>query len=97
MNDYTSLEVSNRLARDPEAMARRYNLLLSPLSHFLRTFVSLKGYRDGFHGFVLALLDAVYSLVLYAKLWEFRMRQAEGEGKLPPITNEALNEAKRSR
>jgi hypothetical protein len=59
--------------------------------------VSLRGYRDGFHGFVLALLDAVYSLVLYAKIWEFRMRQNDGSGLRPPITNEDLNIAKRSR
>jgi len=97
MNDYTSLEIANRLARDAGATSRWYNLLLNPLSHFLRMFISLKGYRDGFHGFVLAVLDAVYSLLLYAKLWEFRMRQAEGEGFLPPITNEDLNQAKRSR
>jgi glycosyltransferase involved in cell wall biosynthesis len=97
MNDYTSLEVSNRLARNPGATVRWYNLILNPLSHFLRSFVSLRGYRDGFHGFVLALLDAIYSLILYAKLWEFRMRQAEGTGFRPPITNEDLNEAKRSR
>ena len=97
MNDYTSLEVSNRLGRKPGARARWYNLLLNPLSRFLRSYVSLRGYRDGFHGFVLALLDAAYSMMFYAKLWEFRMRQAEGKGFRPPITNDELNLAKRSR
>jgi hypothetical protein len=54
-------------------------------------FIVHKGYRDGFQGFVLALLDAAYTMLLYAKLWEYRMREREGEGKLPPITNVQLS------
>ncbi len=38
----------------PAADARWHNLILNPLSHFLRMFISKKGYKDGFHGFVLA-------------------------------------------
>jgi glycosyltransferase involved in cell wall biosynthesis len=91
MNDYTSLQVSNKLAADPGAQAPWHKLVLSPLSHFLRMFIVHKGYRDGFQGFVLALLDAAYTMLLYAKLWEYRMREREGEGKLPPITNVQLS------
>lgn len=94
MNEYTSLQVSNRLRANPAAAVRWYNLLLSPLSHFLRMFVVKGGWRDGFHGFVLALLDAAYSMLLYAKLWEYRMREREGKGALPPITNRDLNRVK---
>jgi glycosyltransferase involved in cell wall biosynthesis len=97
MNDYTSLEVANRLRRRPDARARWYNLLVNPLSAFLRMYISRKGYRDGFHGFVLALLDGTYSLLSYIKLWEYRMREREGGGELPPITNTQLNPIKRSR
>jgi len=32
---------------------------------------------------------------MYAKLWEYRMRQKEGKGLLPPITNFELNALKR--
>jgi glycosyltransferase involved in cell wall biosynthesis len=94
MNEYTSLEVANRLARHPEAQARWTNMLLSPLSHFLRMFIVRRGYRDGMHGFVLSLLDAVYAMVLYAKLWEYRRAQREGT-PTPPITNRELNLLKR--
>ena len=45
-----------------------------------RMFISRRGYRDGFHGFVLALLDATYTMLLYAKIWEYRMREREGRG-----------------
>jgi (heptosyl)LPS beta-1,4-glucosyltransferase len=97
MNDYTSLQVSNKLRDNPAAAAGWTKILLSPLSHFLRMFVSNRGYRDGMHGFVLALLDATYSMLLYAKLWEYRMQQREGRGTLPPITNADLHGVKRNR
>ncbi len=95
MNEYTSLHVSNKLKDHPDIDVRWHHLMLNPLSHFLRMFISRKGYKDGFHGFVLALLDATYAMLMYAKLWEYRMRQAEGKGQLPPITNAELNILKR--
>jgi glycosyltransferase involved in cell wall biosynthesis len=95
MNEYTSLHVSNRLRERPGERVRWYNLIVNPLSHFLRMFISRKGYKDGFHGFVLALLDAQYAMLMYAKLWEYGMRQKEGKGMLPPITNAELNILKR--
>jgi glycosyltransferase involved in cell wall biosynthesis len=95
INDYTSLHVANILKERPDADVSWHKLILSPLSHFLRMFVSKKGYRDGFYGFVLALLDAVYALLLYAKLWEYRMRQRSGGDFLPPISNAELTRRKR--
>jgi glycosyltransferase involved in cell wall biosynthesis len=93
MNDYTSLQVSNILRTRPGKTVRWYNVIFSPLSHFLRMYLSNKGYKDGFQGFALALLDAVYSMMLYLKLWEFRFQQRRG-GELPPITNVELNRMK---
>jgi hypothetical protein len=34
-------------------------------------------------------------MLMYAKLWEYRMREKEGKGMLPPITNAGLNALKR--
>jgi glycosyltransferase involved in cell wall biosynthesis len=95
MNDYTSLEVANRIRSRPGAGARWYNMILSPVSHFLTMFFSRKGYRDGMHGFILAMLDAVYSFLLYAKLWEYRDAERGGRPG-PPVTNKELNRAKRN-
>lgn len=97
MNDYTSLQVSNKLRSDPAMLPRRRNLILSPVSHFVRMYLSKKGYKDGFHGFVLALLDATYTMLLYAKIWEYQSRKGEGVGELPPITNVDLNKVKGAR
>jgi hypothetical protein len=94
MNDYTSLQVTNKLKSNPSLLPKRRNLILSPLSHFLRMFISKKGYKDGFHGFVLALLDATYTLLLYAKIWEYQTRKVDGAVNLPPITNVDLNKLK---
>jgi len=94
MNGYTSLQVSNKIAARPGLSPRWYTLVLSPTSHFLRMFISKKGYRDGFRGFVLAVLDATYTMLLYAKIWEYRFRVAEGSAP-PPTTNADLNKLKR--
>lgn len=97
MNDYTSLQVTNRLKEGGGKSVPWHKLVLSPVSHFLTMLFSRKGYKDGFHGFVLALLDAMYTFLLYAKLWEYHYRRQEGAGHLPPITNTELNKVKHIR
>ena len=96
MNDYTSLQVSNKLASDPGLRPGWAKLLFSPISHFLRAYISRKGYKDGVHGFLLAALGALYTFGLYAKIWEYRRREEEGKGLLPPITNVELRAFKQS-
>jgi len=44
-----------------------------PVGEFLSRFFAGEGYKDGFHGLVLALLQAFSVLVVYLKVW-----QAEG-------------------
>ena len=93
MNDYTSLQVSNKLQNrgTPVTLSK---LLFSPLSHFIRKFFSNKGYKDGMIGFVLAGFGAISTLAMYAKVWEYQMRKREGAGNLPPITNVDLQQFK---
>jgi glycosyltransferase involved in cell wall biosynthesis len=95
MNDYTSLQVSNKLKEGTPSRVGAGRLFLSPCSHFLRKYFSNGGYRDGFYGFLLAVLGAIYTLALYAKLWEYQGREREGKGFLPPITNVELRRLKR--
>jgi glycosyltransferase involved in cell wall biosynthesis len=97
MNDYTSLQVSNKLRDNPGCKVRWYNLVVNPALHFVRMFFVKKGWRDGWHGFMLAMLDAVYTLLLYMKMKEYDLRKSEGSAALPPITNTQLNKVKRSR
>lgn len=41
-----------------------------PVSDFVKIFFLQRGYRDGLHGLVLALLQAFYSFIIFAKMWE---------------------------
>ncbi len=95
MNDYTSLQVSNKLKETSVLTIPWTKILFSPISHFLRKFISNKGYKDGMHGFVLAMLGAIYTFALYAKCREYALRAEEGKGLLPPITNLELLKYKR--
>jgi len=87
MNDQTSLHVSNKLKENPSINVGWHKIVLSPLSYFLRMFIVKKGYKDGMHGFLLAVYSALYTLLVYAKTWEYQWRVKEGKGLLPPITN----------
>lgn len=93
MNDYTSLQVSNLLRSKPGYAPGPAKLVFSPVSHFVRNYLTRKGYRDGLEGFLLAALDAIYALALYAKLWEYR--ECRGAGETPPIDMEAIRAMKR--
>lgn len=93
MNDYTSLQVSNLVRSKPGYRPGFGKLLVSPLSHFVRNYFTRRGYRDGYQGFLLAVLDAVYALALYAKLWEYRTR--DGKGDAPPVDMESIRALKR--
>jgi glycosyltransferase involved in cell wall biosynthesis len=93
MNDYTSLQVTNLLRSRPGYVPGFGKILFSPLSHFIRNYVTRKGYRDGMQGFLLAALDSVYALALYAKLWEYRT--VTGVRTPAPLDMDAIRAMKR--
>ena len=93
MNDYTSLQVSNLLLSKPGYSPGFGKILFSPLSHFFRNYFTRRGYRDGMQGFLLAVLDSVYALALYAKLWEYRT--AAAAGKSTPTDMDGIRAMKR--
>lgn len=41
-----------------------------PIKEFLSRYFAREGYKDGFHGLMLALLMAVYHFTIFAYLWE---------------------------
>ena len=47
-----------------------HDAIRMPASDFLTNFFARKGYKDGLHGLVLAMLQAFYTLVVFAKIWE---------------------------
>lgn len=65
---YTENEVENLLKKGHTI--HWSDALTFPAANFLSTYYAKQGYKDGLHGLVLGLLQAVYGLVTFAKLWE---------------------------
>jgi len=70
-----------------------YDALRFPVSDFLKVYFAQAGYRDGLHGLVLALLQAFYSLTVFAKLWE-RQAFPEREVTLGSVGRELVKAEK---
>jgi len=47
-----------------------FDAIRFPLSDFLKTYFLEKAYKDGLHGLVVSLLQAFYSFIVFAKVWE---------------------------
>ena len=55
---------------NPRKAGRKMNVvhaLWRTLDRFIRTFITKKGYRDGFIGFIVAYFSSLYQIVSYAK------------------------------
>ena len=70
LNDYTSLDVMNRLNDKRHRTVRWFNFIVNPLSVFVRMFFVLAGFKDGFRGLLLAVYSSFYKLLLLAKVWD---------------------------
>lgn len=46
------------------------DLINKPIGEFLSRFFAGEGYKDGLHGFTLALLQAFSTLIVYLKVWQ---------------------------
>jgi glycosyltransferase involved in cell wall biosynthesis len=49
-----------------------FDAIRFPMSDFLKVYFSENAYKDGVHGLILSILQAFYSFVVFAKLWERR-------------------------
>jgi len=70
LNRYSSLEAQDRFERKPGKRVHWWDLLTHPLGEFFRKFIVKSGWRDGMHGFLMAMISAAVKLALYAKMWE---------------------------
>lgn len=65
---YTTLAADELSVRNKKASLG--DLITRPLFIFLKMYILKKGFLDGMHGFILAVLSSFYVFVKYAKLWE---------------------------
>ena len=84
LNSQTTLEATKWLklySDNPKKVNRKMNLphaLWRTIDRFVRVFIIKCGYRDGFTGFMLALMSSLYQIISYAKYIE--MRDGIGKG-----------------
>jgi glycosyltransferase involved in cell wall biosynthesis len=79
-NRYTSLA-----ADDMVAAGRRFSifdLLVRPPFQLVKMYILRRGFLDGIHGLILAVLSSTYVFTKYAKLWE-RSRRIAGQQDTP--------------
>lgn len=57
--------------------ARPHNVVLQPLRHFYWRFVTLRGWRDGWHGLRLSVLMAYFQVWLYRYLAQLQRAQRD--------------------
>lgn len=89
MNRYTTVE-----AWDRYSLGERTNLLhmfVTFFSTWFKNFFYYKAYRDGGHGFVIALVEAISRTVRHIKLWQIQRMKAEKREDLLLRPEQALN------
>ena len=51
--------------------------MLNPLMRFFKFYVLKRGFREGLAGFIVAWIEASYTFLKYAKLWELQLRDKQ--------------------
>jgi glycosyltransferase involved in cell wall biosynthesis len=67
-NNYSTIEADSAFKEGKRFSW--FKLFFAPIERFLGRFIIHKGFRDGTHGFVVALLIALNYFLRYLKLWE---------------------------
>lgn len=84
---YTENEVESHVAAGYRVVWQ--DAVRFPMSDFVKTYLAQGGYKDGLHGLVLSVLQAFYSFVVFAKLWE-REKFIERELAVEVVEKELL-------
>ncbi len=77
-NRYSSLQVRDRLTRQPRLL--RLRMVVYPSIAFARYYLWRGHWRGGWAGFVAARVHAFYAFLKYAKLYERRMSGGQRHG-----------------
>jgi hypothetical protein len=68
--DYYSERDFERVTPDQVQVLPPWRLMIAVIGYFFQQYVRERGYRDGYAGFALCALNAVYRLVHELKAWE---------------------------
>lgn len=81
MNAWSSLNVLPAIRRGVKVPV--WKLVTVPCGSLIRGVLTGKG-------FVASVMESISVLALMAKVWEYRMREREGRGELPPTTESEI-------
>jgi glycosyltransferase involved in cell wall biosynthesis len=83
LNRFSTITARQRYVEESPFLWR--DLLVRPLFRFIKAYFLRAGFRDGAHGFVIAVTSAFGVFVKYAKLWESEQRRRKGFKTLPDV------------
>lgn len=89
---YLENEVENQIKAGKKV--EWYDAIRMPSSDFVINFFVRQGYKDGLHGLILAMLQAFYMFLVFARIWE---RQGQQGYESKRFADEVTGELKRSR
>jgi len=70
INHYSTLEAMEKYKSKKKITGIK--ILIHGASSFIRSFVSLRGYRDGVHGLMISIIDSMTTFLTYMKIWELQ-------------------------
>jgi glycosyltransferase involved in cell wall biosynthesis len=70
INYYTNLAAQDYFRRGKKASI--FKIIFSPFSAFIQSYIFKRGFLDGLHGFILAIMHAYAAFARYVKLWELK-------------------------
>ncbi len=68
LNNYTEREAQEKV--DSGVKFNYFHLFYAPLLSFFRRFIYKQGFRDGWRGFILSYMMAIYRMTTWIKVWE---------------------------
>ena len=77
LNRFSSIGAQQKFVH--ESPFRWTDLFFRPMFRFIKGFILRRGFLDGSHGFVIALMSAYGAYLKYAKLWELQ-KGLKGKG-----------------
>lgn len=76
INKYSSLQAIEKSNRKKVGIG---DLILRPISAFIRIFIFKQGFRDGIHGLMVTYFDIITNILTYMKILEIQKKRENNE------------------
>jgi glycosyltransferase involved in cell wall biosynthesis len=70
INIYSSLQAMEMCTKKGKVTG--FTIISHGIAAFYKSFVALKGFKDGVHGFCIAFIDSLTNFLTYIKIWEIQ-------------------------